>query len=68
MTERCDQCKWYRVDERDNYKDHGECWRFPPVLAMQRANSEFGNPQDDWNSARPRMKGDEFCGDYTPRA
>lgn len=61
MTERCETCRWWKVDAED--ANEGQCKRFPPVVLMRSIDPEL--TQDLIPCAHfPQTDYDDFCGEW----
>ncbi len=52
---KCGSCTHFKQDERPEYKDFGNCRRYPPQLVWMG---------DDWGQGSPWMEDDDYCGEH----
>ncbi len=63
LREGCGRCKYRWPDKREEYKDHGECRRFPPQVALTASPDGSSNYEQHW----PWMHPDGWCGEFKRR-
>ncbi len=68
----CSECKFFKADKDRWIKKVGHCYRYPPVIVMQRWKSENGWASnevmrvDELRYARPETSASSFCGEFSP--